>query len=247
MVDRVADPGARATLTGQQLGHLQVQHQAGQRMGKHIVHLTGQPLPLGQHGGLGLCGAGLLQLDQQQFGVPVALPQPPGEHRQQIDGGDREIVEHDARDRCAATHHPRRGDRRGGGPGNGGAEGDRQHQGGQGDRREHPQKSRPVALQPDQHGRAGHGDEQHREPHRAAGLGQPHQGDDGGAERDKGDRNPQCRTMAPGSWPGLERGGHHERDRGHAQRADGTVRRPLAGPRLVQLGHASRCGLGVHP
>jgi hypothetical protein len=57
--DRVADLRVCAALAGEQPGSLQVQDQAGQRVGEHVVHVAGEPLALGQRGGLGLRGPGL--------------------------------------------------------------------------------------------------------------------------------------------------------------------------------------------
>ena len=71
--DRVADLRVGTALAREQHGSLQVQHQAGQRVGEHIVHLAGQALALGQRGGFGLRRPGLLQLADQKFSPLVAL------------------------------------------------------------------------------------------------------------------------------------------------------------------------------
>jgi len=52
-------------------------------VGEHIVHLAGQMLALGQRSRLRLRGPGLLQFGEQKLRPLVALPQPPGEERQQ--------------------------------------------------------------------------------------------------------------------------------------------------------------------
>ncbi len=41
LADRLAELRVRASSGGEQPGGLQVQHQAGQRVGKHVVHLAG--------------------------------------------------------------------------------------------------------------------------------------------------------------------------------------------------------------
>jgi hypothetical protein len=90
--DRVPDLRVHATLGRQQPGALQVQDQAGKRVGEHVVHFAGEALPLGQRGGLGLRGAGLLHFGEQKFCPLVTFPKPPGEKRQEEEGQDPEII-----------------------------------------------------------------------------------------------------------------------------------------------------------
>ena len=130
-------------------------------MGEHVVHLAGEALALGQRGGLGLRGPGLLQLGEQKLCPLVALPQPPGEQRQQEERQYPEIIQDDARDGCAPVRQPCHRDRASGHAGYQRAETDRQYQGGQADGGKHPEERRAVALQADQRRRADHGNEQH--------------------------------------------------------------------------------------
>jgi hypothetical protein len=130
-------------------------------VGKHVIHLAGQALPLSQRGGLGLGGPGLLQLGEQELSPLVTFAQPPGEQRQQEERQYPEVIQDDARDGCAPVCQPCCGDGPESGAGDDGAEADRQYQGGQADGGEHPEERRAVGLQADQRRRAGHGSEQH--------------------------------------------------------------------------------------
>ena len=217
-------------------------------MGKHVVHLAGQALPLGQRGGLGLRGPGLLQLGEQQFCPLVTLPQPPREQRQQEERQDPEIIQDDARDGGAPVGQPCHRDRGSGDHRYQRAETNRQYQGGQADGGEHPEERCAVALQADQRRRADHGHDQHSQLHCRPGLSQPHRGDDGTAEHDESHRDAKRLTVATRSRPGLERGDHHEPDHGHREHADRQVGRLFAAPRPFQLGHPGRSGgFGAHP
>ncbi len=89
-VGRPLDRGAQAfadRLPGGHLaGALQLDGQAGQRVGEHVVQLAGDAAPLGQRGRSGLALACVLELGQQQLGAVLALAAAPDElarHRQQ--------------------------------------------------------------------------------------------------------------------------------------------------------------------
>ena len=74
-------------------GSLELEREPGQRVSEHVVHLPGQPLPLGQAGRPRLGGPGSLQLGQQPVGLRVGVPQPVREQEHPEEAGDRERVE----------------------------------------------------------------------------------------------------------------------------------------------------------
>ena len=66
----LAGPCARF---GQQPGAFEIEDEAGQRVGQHVVHLAGESLAFAERGGMGLGGPGLLELDEQSLLPLVGL------------------------------------------------------------------------------------------------------------------------------------------------------------------------------
>ena len=80
----------RASLTasapGELAGALKLDGQAGQRVGEHVVQLSGDAAAFGQRGRGSLGLPRVLELGQQQLGAVLALPAAPDElagHREQ--------------------------------------------------------------------------------------------------------------------------------------------------------------------
>ena len=71
-LDGVSYFGVCAVSLGDQTCAFEVEYEAGKRVGQNIVHLAGEALPFAKRGGVRLCVAGLLELDDQLLG-PVVL------------------------------------------------------------------------------------------------------------------------------------------------------------------------------
>jgi hypothetical protein len=80
-----------------------LEHEPGQGMGEHIVHLPGQPLALGHPNRLCLRGPGALQLDQKPFGLVAGLPQPSCQERHPAEADNRDGAEERRGGRAAAA------------------------------------------------------------------------------------------------------------------------------------------------
>ncbi len=91
---RLGQPGARRFLHGQQPGPLQLQGEPGQRVREHVVHVPGQPLPLGQGRRAHLGVLGLLQVDQQPLDLVTVPVEPPGEQGAHDDDAGQDGDQH---------------------------------------------------------------------------------------------------------------------------------------------------------
>ena len=104
-------PGIAGVFGREHPGAFQLEHEPGQGMGEHVVHLPGEPLAFGQSSRLGLRGPRALQFDQELFGLVVGLPEPSGQqgHAGEADDRDgaeqrqgRRVMANGHRDRCQA-------------------------------------------------------------------------------------------------------------------------------------------------
>lgn len=80
-LDHLSEPGICLALGSKHPGSLKLQHQPGQRVRQHVMHLPGEPLALGQADRPRLgCPAGL-QFNQHPFRLLVGDRQLPGQPR----------------------------------------------------------------------------------------------------------------------------------------------------------------------
>ena len=75
---------------------IQGDDQARERVGEDVVHLTRQALSLGKGGGLGLGGAGLLQLGDEELRLLVGADEPAGEDGENEVERERQLDENNA-------------------------------------------------------------------------------------------------------------------------------------------------------
>jgi hypothetical protein len=233
---------------GQLAGALQLDGQAGQRVGEHVVQLAGDVAAFGQRGRGGLGLPRVPELGQQQLGPVLALAAAPDElagHREQQaqqhrgDGGlDRGLP-------GQADRHGERGRDRPGGQ--------RSRDGRQPDRGDpHAQAGRyldrAVRLQDGQRhpAAADQRDDRRLRGRAAAGPPDADRGQHGRGIRRQQHGHRQARAVQARRGMSLRARGHHHREEHHAQRPQ---RLPLPVAALAgarpRFGHPGRGGLAA--
>jgi hypothetical protein len=90
-VQGLRQAAVRIRRAGEHARALQLEHEPGERMSQHVVHLAGDAAALVQSGRFLLGAAAGFELREQPGGLLVRFPHAPGEDRENIEGDDAEL------------------------------------------------------------------------------------------------------------------------------------------------------------